>query len=83
MKTAKRKPPRAAATSCSGKLRNSTRATMGVPEGATFWSYVFVIWGYDNEAKQGFIYGKGNPETAAYTITGTTLSNTLGLIAPS
>ena len=66
-----------------GQTQEFDPGDYGVPEGATFWSYVFVIWGYDNEAKQGFIYGKGNPETAAYTITGTTLSNTLGLIAPS
>jgi hypothetical protein len=39
-----------------------------------------VVAGKDNEAQQQFIYEKGNSQTAAYTITGTTLNNTLGLI---
>jgi hypothetical protein len=56
---------------------------LGVPDGATFWSYVFVVWGDDNEARQGFIYKSGSPKTAAYTITGTVRSNTLGLIGVS
>ena len=55
--------------------------SLGVPEGAIVSLYVFVVAGYDNEARQSFIYKKGNPATAKYTITGTTLSNTLGLIS--
>jgi hypothetical protein len=42
--------------------------------------YVFVVWGTDNEARQSFIFEQGSKVKANYTITGTTLSNTLGLI---
>jgi hypothetical protein len=66
-----------------GQTQEFDPGAFGVPDGATLWSYVFVLWGYDNEAKQGFTYKKGAPRTAAYTITGTTLSNTLGLISSS
>jgi hypothetical protein len=54
---------------------------LGVPDGSIVSLYVFVVWGTDNEARQSFLYQKGNPATASYTITGTTLSNTLGLIS--
>src|SRR5216683_2617931 len=60
-----------------GQTQEFDPGDYGVPDGATFWSYIFVVWGYDNEAKQGFMYKKNAPKTAAYTITGTTLSNTL------
>jgi hypothetical protein len=66
-----------------GQTKEFDPGELGVPDGAMTWSYVFVVWGYDNEAKQGFMYKKGAPKTAAYTITGTTLSNTLGLISSS
>jgi hypothetical protein len=66
-----------------GQTREFDPGDLGVPDGAVFWSYIQVVWGYDNEAKQGFLYKKGAPKTAAYTITGTTLSNTLGLISAS
>ena len=66
-----------------GQTQEFDPGDYGVPDGATFWSYIFVVWGTDNEARQGFIYGKNSPKTAAYTITGTTLSNTLGLISSS
>lgn len=55
--------------------------SLGVPDGSIVSLYVFVVWGYDNEARQSFIYEKGNSTVAKYTITGTTLSNTLGLIS--
>lgn len=54
---------------------------LGVPDGSIIDLYVFVVWGTDNEARQSFIFEKGNTTTANYTITGTTLSNTLGLIS--
>jgi hypothetical protein len=53
---------------------------LGVPDGSIVDLYVFVVWGTDNEARQSFLYKKGNGSVANYTITGTTLSNTLGLI---
>jgi hypothetical protein len=55
--------------------------SLGVPDGSIVSLYVFVVWGTDNEARQSFIYQKGNTTKANYTITGTTLSNTLGLIS--
>jgi hypothetical protein len=54
---------------------------LGAPDGSIVSLYVFVVWGTDNEARQSFIYKKGASATAKYTITGTTLSNTLGLIS--
>jgi hypothetical protein len=54
---------------------------LGVPDGSIISLYVFVVWGTDNEARQSFIYQKGSNVTAKYTITGTTLNNTLGLIS--
>ena len=56
-------------------------ANLGVPDGAIVSLYVFIVWGTDNEARQSFTYQKGNTTKANYTITGTTLSNTLGLIS--
>ena len=53
---------------------------LGVPDGAMLYMHVFVVWGYDNEAKRAFIYEKGNVNTASYIITGTTLNNDLGLV---
>jgi hypothetical protein len=55
--------------------------SLGVPDGSIVSLYVFVVWGTDNEARQSFLYEKGNTTVAKYTITGTTLSNTLGLIS--
>lgn len=55
--------------------------SLNVPDGSIVSLYVFVVWGTDNEARQSFVYEKGNPTVAKYTITGTTLSNTLGLIS--
>jgi hypothetical protein len=52
---------------------------LGVPDGSTVYMYAFVLWGHDNEAKRAFTYEKGNTTTAYYNISGTTLSNDLGL----
>lgn len=49
----------------------------GVPNGSEVSPYVFVVWGNDNRAKEVFKYEKGNSRTAEYTITGTTLDNSL------
>lgn len=51
-----------------------------IADGSIIDLYVFVVWGDDNEARQSFIYKKGSSVAANYTITGTTFSNTLGLI---
>lgn len=40
--------------------------------------YAKVILGKDNHGKVNFIYRKGNPRTAKFTISGTTLDNELG-----
>jgi hypothetical protein len=63
-----------------GKTKKVDPGDLGVPDGSTIILKAIVVAGKDNEAQQQFIYEKGNPATAAYTITGTTLSNTLGLI---
>ena len=52
---------------------------LGVPDASMVYMHVFVVWGTDNEAKRAFIYEKGSPTTANYNISGTTLSNDLGL----
>ena len=51
----------------------------GVPDGALVSLYAFVVWGTDNTANQIFVYKKGSPITASYTISGTTLNNDLTL----
>jgi hypothetical protein len=55
--------------------------SLGVPDGSMISLFVFVVWGDDNEARQSFIYQKGNTTVANYTITGAVRSNTLGLIS--
>ncbi|WP_248795869.1 hypothetical protein [Pseudomonas sp. MWU13-2105] len=64
-----------------GQTKDVDPDKLGVPDGSIVSLYVFVVWGTDNEARQSFIYKKGSPVVAHYTITGTTLSNTLGLIS--
>jgi hypothetical protein len=64
-----------------GQTNDVDPGKLSVPDGAIVSLYVFVVWGTDNEARQSFIYKSGSPVTAKYTITGTTLSNTLGLIS--
>lgn len=69
---------------CSGDIPLGQERTVdpgncGVPDGSNIALYAFVVWGTDNEAKRHFEYEKGNPQTARYTISGTTLGNELGL----
>jgi hypothetical protein len=64
-----------------GQTKDVNPGDLGVPEGSIISLYVFVVWGTDNEARQSFIFQKDSRTTANYTITGTTLSNTLGLIS--
>ena len=49
----------------------------GVPNGAQFAVYVFVVWGNDRQGREVFRYEKGNTRTASYTLTGTTLDASL------
>jgi hypothetical protein len=42
----------------------------GVPDGALVTLYAFVVWGADCEDRHLFIYRRGNPHTACYTIGG-------------
>jgi hypothetical protein len=64
-----------------GQTKDINPGDLGVPDGSIISLYVFVVWGTDNEARQSFIFEKGGRKVANYTITGTTLSNTLGLIS--
>lgn len=63
-----------------GQTKTATLDDFGIPDGSLVYMHVDVVWGRDNEGARAFTYEKGNTCTAAYTITGTTLSNTLGLI---
>jgi len=62
-----------------GLSKTADPGDLGVPDGSIVSMYAFVVWGKDNEAKRVFLYHKGNPATADYTISGTTLDNELGL----
>jgi len=62
-----------------GQTKTVDPGTLGVPDGSLVYMRAFVVWGKDNEAKQGFKYTKGDPVTAHYNISGTTQDNDLGL----
>ncbi|MFL5283021.1 MAG: hypothetical protein ACJ8AW_19010 [Rhodopila sp.] len=64
-----------------GQTKDVNPNQLGVPDGSIVSLYAFVVWGTDNEARQSFILESGSQKVANYTITGTTLSNTLGLIS--
>jgi len=53
---------------------------LGVPNGSIIFVYVDVVGGENNLAGQGFTYQSGLSVNANYSISGTTLDNTLGLI---
>lgn len=63
-----------------GQTKTAKLEEFDILDGALVYLHVDVVWGKDNEAARAFTYERGNTCTAAYTITGTTLSNTLGLI---
>lgn len=63
-----------------GFSKSADPGDLGVPDGSVVSMYAFVVWGRDNEAKRVFLYEKGNPNTAHYNISGTTLDNELGLV---
>ncbi|MBD2723698.1 MULTISPECIES: hypothetical protein [Hymenobacter] len=62
-----------------GQSYTTSPGDLGVPDGATTWMKIWVMWGTDNQATQAFTYTKGAAPTAEYTCSGTTLSNHLAL----
>ncbi len=62
-----------------GQTKTVDPAELGVPSDSTVYMHAFVVWGTDNEARRAFVYEQGNTTTAHYNISGTTLSNDLGL----
>lgn len=62
-----------------GQKKTANPGDFGVPNGALVSLYAFVVWGSDNEAKQVFTYDSSSTVTANYTISGTTLDNSLVL----
>ena len=63
-----------------GFTKTADPGDLGVPDGSEVSLYASVVLGKDNEARKAFQYEKGNPNTAHFVITGTTLSNDLGLV---
>jgi len=63
-----------------GQTSTVDPGTLGVPDGSMVYMHAFVVWGTDNEARRAFVYEKGNTSVANYNISGTTLSNDLGLV---
>lgn len=61
-----------------GQTQTADPGDYGVPDGVPVTVYAFVVWGRDHTAEQFFIYSKGNPWIANFTISGTTLDNQLG-----
>jgi hypothetical protein len=51
----------------------------GVPEGAQFQPYVFVVWGTYPQVQPVFTYQREAPLTATFTLTGTALENSVAL----
>jgi hypothetical protein len=60
-----------------GRTKTVDPGSLGVPDGKVVYLKAFVKWGKDKEAKQPFQYRSGDPATADYVISGTTLSNDL------
>ena len=54
-------------------------AEFGVPEGALFQPHVFVVLGVDPQVQPVFTYQANSPLTATFTLTGTTLMNSVAL----
>ena len=74
-----RKATRKSGNITLGRTKTVDPADFGVPDGSLVYMRAFVVWGKDNEASRAFMYRKGDPVTAHYTISGTTLNNDLGL----
>lgn len=60
-----------------GQTGQDTPGQLGVPNGSTVYLYVDVVWGSDNHSGTGYLYDSSSGVTASYTISGTTLDNTL------
>jgi len=63
-----------------GLSKTADPGDLGVPDGTIISMYAVVVLGQDHEARTSFLYQKGNPATAHYTISGTTLNNDLALM---
>jgi hypothetical protein len=66
-----------------GQTKTAKPGDYGVPNGVLVSLYAFVVWGSDNEANQVFMYNSDSQVTANYTISGTTLNNSLALTSIS
>ncbi len=62
-----------------GQTYTTDPGDLGVPDGSILWMKIWVMLGTDNQATQAFMYQKGSNQTANYTCSGTTLSNSLAL----
>jgi len=60
-----------------GNSKKASPGDYGVPEGSTVRLYVNVVAGKDKTSNESFTYKRGNGSVANYTISGTTLSNSL------
>ena len=63
-----------------GATKKVDPGDFSIPNGTHIKLKVFVVAGKDNLANRELIYDNTSDETAEYVITGTTLSNKLGLI---
>jgi len=63
-----------------GQTLTADPGNLGVPDGSTVYMHPFVVWGMDIEARQAFVYRKGNVSVANYNITGHALGNDLALV---
>lgn len=62
-----------------GQTYTTDPGDLGVPDGSMVWMKIWVMAGYDNQARQAFLYKKGGGAVAEYTCSGTTLANHLAL----
>ena len=62
-----------------GQSQTDDPGKYGVVDGDLVALYVKVVWGSDATATPFFIYKRGSPMAAHYTLTGTTLDNSLRL----
>ena len=61
----------------AGFSKTSSPGECNVPDGSTVRLHVSVALGSDKDSSESYTYKKGNANIAKYTISGTTLSNTL------
>jgi hypothetical protein len=63
-----------------GQTWTADPGSLGVPDGSTVYMHPFVPFGTDIEARQAFVYRKGNVSVANYNITGHALGTDLTLV---